>query len=134
MFYAFTDIKDASTGETTKSYGVGLNLYDVVGAELQVNDKIGIGVSANIFALNASVDVDLFGTSSVFIGLSSDASDDVSINNGFTIEVDTRFLGLVLILLIYLLKDYFASSNIITAIIGIFLIVISVVFILINIW
>jgi len=86
MLYAFAgSTSDVMNWFRTTYYaGVGINLFDVIGAEVQL-ETIGIGANIN-----------LIGGTSVTFGRNTDLGNGMTRTDGFTIGVNTGFLVAVI--------------------------------------
>lgn len=93
MLYAFA----GSTSDvmnwfgTTYYAGVGINLFDIVGAEVQL-ENVGIGAQISIGDVSFGANVNLTGGTSITIGRDTDLGNGITRTKGFTIEVNTGLL------------------------------------------
>lgn len=97
MFYAFA----GSTSDvmnwfgTTYYAGVGINLFDFIGAEFQL-ETVGIGAQINIVNFSVGANINLIGGTSVTFGCNTDLGNGMTRTDGFTIGVNTGFLVAVI--------------------------------------
>ncbi len=93
MLYAFagstTDVMNFFG--TTYYAGIGINLFDIIGVEVQL-ETIGIGAQVSIGNFLIAADINLIGSTSVTVGWETDLEDGTTRTDGFTIGVNTGSL------------------------------------------
>ena len=77
--------------ETTYYAGVGINLFDIIGAEVQL-ETVGIGAQVSIGNLSIGANINLIGGTSIIIGWDTDLGNGMTRTDGFTIEINTGSL------------------------------------------
>ena len=87
-----TDMQNAF--ETVRYVGFGVNLGDIVGAEVQL-ETLGVGASISIGNLNFSLNMNITGNTSFTIGLDKDLGNGITETTGFTIGINTTALLLI---------------------------------------
>ncbi len=98
MVYAFA----GSTSDvmnwfgTTYYAGLGINLFDVVGAEVYLQ-TIGIGTTINIGRLSIGADINLIGGTSITLGWNTDLGNGITKTDGFTVGINTGALVAIIV-------------------------------------
>ena len=93
MLYAFA----GSTSDvmnwfgTTYYAGVGINLFDIIGAEVQL-EAVGIGAQVSIGNFSIGANINLIGGTSITFGWDTDLGNGMTRTKGFTISVNTGCL------------------------------------------
>ncbi len=98
MLYAFagktSDVMNRF--DTTYYAGIGLNILDVIGAEVQL-ETLGIGAQVNIGHFMVGVNINLIGGTSITFGWNVNLENDMTGTYGFTIGLNTGFLMTVIL-------------------------------------
>lgn len=81
---------------TTYYAGIGINYFDIVGAEIQV-ETAGIGAKINIGNLSASVNINLIGGTSITFGRDIDLGNGITKTDGFTMGINTGLLVAIIV-------------------------------------
>ena len=76
--------------------GVGINLFDYIGYEMQV-EALGVGSKLSIGNFSIESNINIFGTTSVTIGRDTDLGNGITLTHGFTIGINTGLLVAVII-------------------------------------
>ena len=82
--------------ETTYYAGVGVNVFDVIGMEVQF-ETAGVGVQVSIGSLFISTDINVIGGTTLTVGRNIDLGDGIIQTNGVTIGLNTGLLVAVLV-------------------------------------
>ena len=93
LLYAFAGKTKDVINWFGKTYyaGVGINLFNAVGLEVQV-EAIGLGIKANIGRWSIGVNVNLIGETSIAFSRDTNLENDVVNTKGFTVGLNTGFL------------------------------------------
>ncbi len=82
--------------DTTYYAGVGINLFNIIGAEVQL-ETLGIGAQVNLGNLSIGANINIIGGTSAAFGWNTDLGKGFTRTDGFTIGVNTGFLLAVII-------------------------------------
>ena len=98
VLYAFAgSIGDITNWNEIVYYaGVGVNLFDFIGVEMQV-ETLGIGAQLSLGRFSVGANVNLIGSSTITIGWDTDLGDGLTLTDGFTIGTNTGLLLVVFI-------------------------------------
>ncbi len=98
MLYAFAGItSDVMNWFGTTYYaGLGINLFDVIGAEVYLQ-IIGIGATINIWRLSVGADINLIGGTSITLGWNTDLGNGITKTDGFTVGINTGALVVIIV-------------------------------------
>ena len=77
--------------DTTYYAGIGVNLFNVVGAEIQA-ETFGVGGQINFGKLSIGINVNLISVTSITFGWNTDLEDGNTRTEGFTIGINTGVL------------------------------------------
>ena len=78
-------------GGTTYYAGLGVNLFDIIGAEVQL-ESVGVGAQVSIGNFNIGTNINLLGGTSITLGWDTDLGNGMTRTDGFTIGINTGFL------------------------------------------
>ena len=94
ILYAFCGIAEDSMAWSGTNYyaGVGVNVYDIVGVEVQL-ETYGICCQISIFNCSISADVNLQGATSLAISKDIDLGNGVTQTVEFSIRINTGLLA-----------------------------------------
>ena len=88
--------------ETTYYAGLGINLFDVMGAEVQL-ETVGIGAQVSIGNLSIGANINLIGGTSITVGWDTYLGYGKTATNGYTIGINT---GLLVALIAWFYKAF----------------------------
>ena len=98
IFYAFagstSDIMNLF--ETTYYAGVGMNLFDAIGAESQL-ETLGVGTQINIGNFSIGININLIGGTSITLGKNTNLGNGMTRTDGFTIGINTGSLVAIIV-------------------------------------
>ena len=98
IFYAFagstSDIMNLF--ETTYYAGVGMNLFDVIGAESQL-ETLGVGTQINIGTFSIGININLIGGTSITLVRNTNLGNGMTRTDGFTIGINTGSLVAIIV-------------------------------------
>ncbi len=109
-FYGSTLDEMNLLGGKTYYCGVGINLFDVFGIEIQL-ETIGVGVKLSIGNCSVAANVNLIGGTSITFAIDSKTEDGITTTNGFTIGINTGLL-VSIITSVYKLITYGDANSI----------------------
>ena len=98
MLYAFA----GSTSDvmnwfgTTYYAGVGINIFDVLGAEVYL-ETVGIGAQVSIGNFSVGANINITGSTSITFGWDTDLGNGLTKTDGFTVGVNTGCLVAVIL-------------------------------------
>ena len=97
ILYAFAGKTTDITNWLRSTYyaGVGINLFDYIGYEMQV-EALGVGSKLSIGNFSIESNINIFGTTSVTIGRDTDLGNGITLTHGFTIGINTGLLVAVI--------------------------------------
>jgi hypothetical protein len=93
LFYAFAGVTTEVTNffGSTYSAGVGINAWDIVGLEVQVQ-AVGVGASLSVWEFGLSIDVNATGATSITLSRTQEISSGVTETSGVTASINTYVL------------------------------------------
>ena len=96
IIYVFKDINTNITkdGVTSVSYGYGINLYDIIGAEYQI-ELLGYKTSISIFNCSLEINVNALGNTYISGSVNKDLGNGETKTRGVTIGLNTGNLATV---------------------------------------